>query len=47
MHKTQNTDPNTTWRLASYETPEPPKVVVPEPPKELSDRRVRQAVRRG
>jgi len=47
MQKSENTNPNTTWRLASYEVPEPPKVIVPEPPKELSDRRVRHAVRRG
>ena len=47
MQKPENTDPNTTWRLASYETPAPPKVVVREPPKELVDRRVRHALRRG
>ncbi|NOY92739.1 MAG: hypothetical protein GXP55_16235 [Deltaproteobacteria bacterium] len=47
MQKPQNTDPNTTWRLASYEEPPPPQVIVPEPPLEPRDRRVRQALRRG
>ncbi len=47
MQKPQNTDPNTTWRLASYEETPPPQVVVPEPPREPRDRRVRQALRRG
>jgi len=47
MQKPQNTDPNTTWRLASYAEPPPPQVIVPEPPKEKIDRRLRHALRRG